>query len=674
MIISIIKINLKKVAKIFGDNTKKYYLSHEKKSNDLNSPMIMVENDNKKIFVGIDFGTSNSGAIVGLCQKDSGSGACHLVNHDINSNNYAKEPTFLLVKKELLDNSTWLLLLNIGDYIETKQVLFGAEAVEFANNNSINDYVSFDNLKMNLYAKNIDDCDGCFNGRIIKYDLKKIISIYIGCIKSKAEDFLPKLEVAKNINDSEIEWTITIPAIWHDLAKKKMDDVCENVFGHKIQQILEPLSACAHVLQTRGVKSKEGESCLIVDMGGGTTDIVGIEIKREITGKTYADVYKERTRYDGEAVAGKDIDNNFWKYFARRVAESVSESEYTNWSDGSKYNRLIEDSFKSLPVKLSMQECWEKLKYKNSFLNDEMVEFTLSPSYIEWLDKNSYGDIVDALKIGTRYNQKYIVKLYAKDIQNEVYDPVKDQIVKIIREKENEIPGGYDKIILTGGLSCNIYIQSKIKSCFGDKVYYSSDSGSSTNFKRGGAVLYGIPHIVNNNLFLKTKSRLYYYLDTSVRVKKLSIDDENLISFFKNKYGFKEDEIKRLLKKEEEYFDHITDDDGVLHVHVFEPICKAEQMYKDFNESYIPINKTQTSLGFQFYSSENLCLLRKYDRNDVKKEKYISIPLNDLRNVWVRVDITTVTRSYFTAYFSYEENGEAIETLKIDNVQNTYGH
>ena len=271
----------------------------------------MIENDNKKVFVGIDFGTSNSGAIVGLCQKDSGSGACYLINHDINSNNYAKEPTFLLIKKELLDNkNTWYLLHNIEDNIANKQVLFGAEAVEYANNDqnhSINDYVSFDNLKMNLYAKNIDDCDGCFNGRIIKYDLIKIISIYMGCIKSKVEDFLPKLEVARNINDSEIEWTITIPAIWHDLAKKKMDYVCENVFGHKIQQILEPLSACAHVLQTRGVKSKEGESCLIVDMGGGTTDIVGIEIKREITGKTYADVYKERTRYDGEAVAGKDI-------------------------------------------------------------------------------------------------------------------------------------------------------------------------------------------------------------------------------------------------------------------------------------------------------------------------------------------------------------------------------
>ena len=479
-----------------------------------------------KVMVGIDFGTSNSGAIIGL-YNNSDCSSFRTINHNL-VDNYAKEPTYLLVKTDLLESdSNDNLIQNVKYELGNGNILFGQKAVEYCLENDSTEYVHFYDLKMNLYDdKNyvLGHIEGTEEGK--EYDIVTIISIYISCLKTTVLDYLQTVPWG-NVLEEDIKWAISIPAIWNDCAKKKMEDVCENVFGTTIVKVLEPEAACIYVLKTRDQETHAGEKYLVVDMGGGTTDIVGFELKEDASGDIYCE---ECVKHDGLPIAGRKIDKLFWQFFAEKLCNGIE--KYNNWSPKVKYDKIIGSYFAHLDCKLEMEAYWETIKRCQDFVSDFEFDFKIPNGYIQWLDNNDFREIVDGLEKKSGRVVDYRLTLKSEEIRIRVYDPIKKEIIDIVKQKIEETTGNYNKIILTGGLSCNRYIQSEIRNALGDTVYYSYDDGASTNFKAGGAVLYGIPAMIIDGILMKRRSTLFYYVDVCIKTDTNTVKDDGLQFYF----------------------------------------------------------------------------------------------------------------------------------------------
>eukprot|EP01084_Bolivina_argentea_P079170 143651_1 len=100
-----------------------------------------------------------------------------------------------------------------------------------------------------------------------------------------------KLYIVKNIDD--IQWILTVPAIWSDRAKYKMEYwaqkaglISKKIFNH-LRIVYEPdcasISCQYDIINNANNKSLFGigERYVLIDAGGGTADIAWHQVKAE---------------------------------------------------------------------------------------------------------------------------------------------------------------------------------------------------------------------------------------------------------------------------------------------------------------------------------------------------------------------------------------------------------
>ncbi|XP_021355916.1 heat shock 70 kDa protein 12A-like isoform X2 [Mizuhopecten yessoensis] len=199
---------------------------------------------------------------------------------------------------------------------------FGYEAEDYysqlAEDDDHGDWYYFRRFKMMLYGK---EGKGGLTRNIPLKDIRDkelpALKVFSEAIKYLKGHLLKALEKrATDVKDTDIEWVLTVPAIWNDPAKQFMREAAE-VAGIKSDQLtiaLEPEAAslyCKHLPVEKMGGSEQGFTCfskgskyLVLDAGGGTVDITVHKVRDDGT-------LKELDRASGGAWGGTQVDEAF---------------------------------------------------------------------------------------------------------------------------------------------------------------------------------------------------------------------------------------------------------------------------------------------------------------------------------------------------------------------------
>ncbi|KAK3109141.1 hypothetical protein FSP39_023794 [Pinctada imbricata] len=286
-------------------------------------------------------------------------------------------------------------------------------------------------------------------------------------------------ESTEFVNDDDILWVLTVPAIWGQDAKQFMREAAQmaGIKNKNLQLALEPEAAAIYckelaIQKTDGVDEqcmesfRPGRSFMIVDCGGGTVDITVHEVQGE-------GLLKELYPPSGGPWGGTNVDFRFHEFLSDIFGENVMKS-FAKMSP--------------LPF-LELQRAFDVKKR----INGKEDKITLS---------NGIGEIMDEFKdkkgndfnIPQDFNKS--VKLVKKRLRVDIeilkgfFDKAVESISSHLRDlfEKSQITN-VDTILMVGGFSESPQVKERIKAMFPSKRFIIPREASLAVLK--GAVMFG---------------------------------------------------------------------------------------------------------------------------------------------------------------------------------------
>nr|XP_034301188.1 heat shock 70 kDa protein 12A-like [Crassostrea gigas] len=254
------------------------------------------------VVVALDFGTTYSG--YAFWKKDTDP-------LDITS---GKWNTGLKDVLESLKTPTSLLLNKENEVIE-----FGFEAEkifkELVEDGNDKEYRFFRQFKMKLYNEKSFHMDMKIKDHLNNpMKALDVFSLSIRYLKDECIELFQKKRMT--IPYDEIQWILTVPAIWDESAKQFMRKAAEQaeIPSDQLKLALEPEAAAIYVV--KGAKTvfgkesvttvKPGTKIMVADLGGGTADMTVLELNED---KTMKQLY----RSFGGSWGGNLINRKIWE-------------------------------------------------------------------------------------------------------------------------------------------------------------------------------------------------------------------------------------------------------------------------------------------------------------------------------------------------------------------------
>ncbi|CAG2207015.1 unnamed protein product [Mytilus edulis] len=292
-----------------------------------------------------------------------------------------------------------------------------------------------------------------------------------------------------DVADFGIQWVLTVPSIWSDSAKQfiRQCAVKAGIQNDSLVVSLESEAAsifCHHISSNLSVgtntgvlSSKKGTQYMVVDMGGGTSDITALEN----IGKNKL---KEICRACGADCGGIAVDNAFYTMFMDIVGQAV-----------------IDDLISSSPTAhLDLFREFECVK--RSLTPEQTGKVTMSIPFLtltQICEKHHHNDFVSLLK-ASKYNQQMTIvndKLRIEvDLLKLLFKPTTDKIVNLIKDKLHEIQNKKAiNVILVGGFSESLIVQHAIKTSIPSHHIIVPNEATLAVLK--GAVIFGTdPNVI----------------------------------------------------------------------------------------------------------------------------------------------------------------------------------
>nr|XP_022323071.1 heat shock 70 kDa protein 12B-like isoform X4 [Crassostrea virginica] len=363
---------------------------------------------------------------------------------------------------------------------------FGFEAEEKYSNLALdaqhNDWYYFRRFKMMLYDKKglsresliVDD-----KGK--RMEAMKVFSAAIGYLRNHLLSTCAKQ--LTGIDDSNITWVLTVPAIWNDPSKQFMREAAEKVgiCGERLVIALEPEAASLYCMylpvqkdsenSTFGV-FKSGSKYMVVDAGGGTIDITVHEVQDNGT-------LKELHKANGGNWGGTKVDSSFKSLLASIVGNDVIEAFNTDHKYD--YLELLRD------FEIKKRTIHPKLS--------EKVTFKVPINLLETFRKANPGSSIETVVTSNaRFKNQLTwtgdkIRMEAK-LTITLFDESCKKIVDHL-EQLFKLPNVKDvsSILLVGGFAESSMLQEAVREAFRNKkVIVPQDAGLAV---LKGAVLYG---------------------------------------------------------------------------------------------------------------------------------------------------------------------------------------
>ncbi|XP_052674624.1 heat shock 70 kDa protein 12A-like [Crassostrea angulata] len=506
------------------------------------------------IVAAIDFGTTFSGFAFSLLHE------------------YKKDP-LKISTKSWTTGSGGLVSLKTSTCVlfdpTEKFNSFGYDAEEKYSNLALDDnhhdWYYFRRFKMMLYNKMdltretlIEDDKGK------KMEAIKVFSTAIGYLKDQMLTNCKKQMTG--IEESDITWVLTVPAIWDEKSKQFMREAAEEagICRDKLVLALEPASLYCMYLplhkdsenSTFGV-FKSGEKYIVVDAGGGTIDITVYEVRENGS-------VKELHKANGGDWGGTKVDELFTSLLVNIVGKGVMEA----FSSENKYDFL--DLMRDFEI---------KKRTISPDLNDK-VTIKVPISLSETFRKKNPGINITDVTLNSEYREQLTwkgdkIRIEARLVKS-LFDGSCKQIVNHLKELfRHSAVKDVVSILLVGGFAESLMLQSTIREAFKNKNVIIPQEAGLAVLK--GAALYG-------HQPQKISGRVCRY---TYGVKIVTTFDNTI-----------HPKLKKILHNNIEYCDDIFS----IHVRVGQIVEVGEPQVK---QTYEVTEPDQTSIGFKIYTSNN---------------------------------------------------------------------
>ena len=635
----------------------------------------------------LDFGTANSGVAWGPDNNDVTS-RFHYVN---STGGYAKTRTALLVRKSLLSKIAnckrledgWAMLASAAVYGASDSpdvdLYFGTVGMEHAREavrKEKDGWVLFEYFKMQLgKAKDAG------NARIMGSDgtewpLFIVIALFIRCLKVTAEKAIREIVSAEGVrfNPAEdVRWAVTIPTIWKDNGTPKdiMKTAIRLGLGDGYLLVLEPEGAAASLTTMIGssrdpLSLSAGTRYLVVDCGGGTTDIVAHEVQPD--GRA-----REIRQSDGKAVAGWDIDERFWRLFADKVSGGRIAKPYECLVDGLRHDESRYYDW------LQLEKEWLKIKEEKLRWNsddDYMYPFIAPPWYERWIGHH-YRELV------SNFDDDGALYFTQREIRDVVCMPVVEQIISKAETFARSCGCTFNYVFLVGGLSALKFLQVRLDAmatrlgCPDKAICEANWKG--TQMYVGGSIMRGaIMLMVFRKMIQRIATRNYYYRlyvkQPSGRFSKREAV-ETLKRYY-DKLHMPEVEWGRLAVKiygcvenvPEGEFDR-KNENGQVYVNMYVPIClRGVPAGPYVNKNVHQIGGRGGKVVMHFYSSEDtLAFVTKHPDGRAKEEGTLEIPCKPRDSIDVEVDFNEAHQNALVAKLTNSDNESTDVTIQAES-------
>uniref|UniRef100_K1PQR6 Heat shock 70 kDa protein 12A n=1 Tax=Magallana gigas TaxID=29159 RepID=K1PQR6_MAGGI len=442
---------------------------------------------------------------------------------------------------------------------------FGYEAEEMYSGEEHLDYFYFHRFKMMLYDQirkerlTMDTKVKDIRGREMP-----ALEIFTHAVKFMKNHLFNNLEGRGiKVEDSEIIWVLTVPAIWDDPAKQFMRKAAEKAGIPKktLRIALEPEAAsiwCKTIPveklnQGTIVSFQEDTKYLVLDAGGGTVDMTIHQVIKE--GKL-----KELARASGGAWGGISVDAEFEAALIEIVGKDLMDTFRQH------YTVDYLDLFRSFELK--------KRSKKEGCENDDVI-LSVPVSFVEICDS------LERMIAKSRFRGNIELEMDKLIIKPSTFDSFfKPTCQKVVKHVENLLQSskaeGVEFMLMVGGFSESTVLQKAVKDAFSPKyrVVIPQEAGLAV---LSGAVLFGNdPSVIQ----CRIAQRTYGIASTSNFNSRIHKESKKI-----NVNGI--DKCNDLFSR------HVKIDDE-LYLHV----AQAEK-------TYTPIKADQTSMRISLYKSNN---------------------------------------------------------------------
>eukprot|EP00899_Mesostigma_viride_P001819 jgi/Mesvir1/11638/Mv00039-RA.1 len=156
--------------------------------------------------------------------------------------------------------------------------------------------------------------------------LQACIVDYLRALASLAMEEL-RTKFGAHIVDDDVQWCLTVPALWDEAAKAAMQraaidaGIVKRSSGrgagscHPLLMVLEPEAAALYAFSARSQSQlQDSDVVMVVDVGGGTADVVVTQVACAVRRQL-----REVCRGTGELCGGAFVDKAFEEYVAAKV-------------------------------------------------------------------------------------------------------------------------------------------------------------------------------------------------------------------------------------------------------------------------------------------------------------------------------------------------------------------
>ncbi len=581
-------------------------------------------------YITLDFGSSNSGAVLNTAGRDYNPSDLIFVHRQDGDAGFTKQPTDFWIKRSLLNQHSVsehdINIFSCVFYDESEfknkanfiwcQTQIREALPLFANNK---EWVHIVHPKMELYKIGNHNPETT----IIKatagstYPLQKVLKIFFTVIKK--ECLRRASEENLILESSEINWGITVPglAIWNQGAVNVIKDIGHSVFGDNLNLFSEPECALIgiNIAGRTELDFVNDRYSLVVDLGGGTADICVMKETNE-DGVTSFDEIKatleDKDPTTSKRAGGNDIDRNFRTFFCNYLANGIE----LNDSPIMLYTEFLQSNPKGA---MEFDKKWRSLQFAEEIDNDT-IPFNPGRQYMEWL-KTHYPT---AARKVDEYGE---FALNGKELRKCVFQPIYEIILASVEENLSVLKQkGFDLgvVYYAGGLSLDKRLKNQIKALTAKYFPYAKPKETSDG-SVVGAIQRGGNHIsVNKETLIRRMFRRTYYTDfyTEYLGSKDKMQGE-FVNRMRDYYCYNfqifspenrkrktvNNEIKAIL--EEQWANMSVDSENF--VNYLAPLCLR---YTPVNkiETYIvhPIHKgNQTKIAVKIFSSDKNCVVFK---------------------------------------------------------------
>ncbi|XP_060596890.1 heat shock 70 kDa protein 12A-like [Ruditapes philippinarum] len=310
----------------------------------------------------------------------------------------------------------------------------------------------FRRFKMMLFDKIEDAC-----GK--QLSAKKVFSMVIKFLK---DDLLEECsnQLGDSINDKDVKWVLTVPAIWNDVAKQFMREAAikAGIMKEHLLIALEPEAAsifCRHLPVDKAegeeevslASMKAGTKYMVVDAGGGTVDITFHQVIVD-------DKLREIHKASGGAWGGTRIDDEYEKFLDSLFGQDIMK----------KFQKQNMDDYFDMMRAFEIKKRDLKLKGANK------VTIRIPPSLIDIVQENRGKQLKDIIT-ESKYNGNITYVSGKIRVYPELLIALfKDTVAKIIKHMnsllQEEKCHDCSTIVLAGGFAESYILQEAIRDAF----------------------------------------------------------------------------------------------------------------------------------------------------------------------------------------------------------------